>query len=156
MGRTVTRVSGLTSHEVAERVAAGQVNDVPVRSSRSTADIVRANVFNRINAIIGSLLVLILLVGPWQDALFGGVIIANSLIGIVQELRAKRSLDRLALIGQARPHVRRNGAATPMNPSEIVLDDIIELGPGDKVVVDGTVIEAESLEIGRASCRERV
>ena len=147
MGRTVTRVSGLTSHEVAERVAAGQVNDVPVRSSRSTADIVRANVFNRINAIIGSLLVLILLVGPWQDALFGGVIIANSLIGIVQELRAKRTLDRLALIGQARPHVRRNGAATPMNPSEIVLDDIIELGPGDKVVVDGKVIEAESLEI---------
>jgi len=147
VGRTVTRVSGLTSHEVAERVAAGQVNDVPVRSSRSTADIVRANVFNRINAIIGSLLVLILLVGPWQDALFGGVIIANSLIGIVQELRAKRTLDRLALIGQARPHVRRNGAATPMNPSEIVLDDIIELGPGDKVVVDGKVIEAESLEI---------
>ncbi|HEX6329463.1 MAG TPA: HAD-IC family P-type ATPase [Jiangellaceae bacterium] len=146
-GSTVTRVSGLTTHEVAERVAAGQVNDVPVRSSRSVADVVRANVFNRINAIIGSLLVLILLVGPWQDALFGGVIVANSLIGIVQELRAKRTLDRLALIGQARPHVRRDGTATPMPPSEIVLDDIVELGPGDKVVVDGAVIEAESLEI---------
>ena len=146
-GSTVTRVTGLTTHEVAERVAAGQVNDVPVRSSRSVANIVRANVFNRINAIIGSLLVLILLVGPWQDALFGGVIVANSLIGIVQELRAKRTLDRLALIGQARPHVRRDGTATPMPPSEIVLDDIVELGPGDKVVVDGAVIEAESLEI---------
>jgi cation-transporting ATPase E len=146
-GSTVTRVSGLTTHEVAERVAAGQVNDVPVRSSRSVADIVRANVFNRINAIIGSLLVLILLVGPWQDALFGGVIVANSLIGIVQELRAKRTLDRLALIGQARPYVRRDSTATPMPPSGIVLDDIVELGPGDKVVVDGTVIEAESLEI---------
>ena len=147
VGRTVTRVTGLTSHEVAERVAAGQVNDVPVRSSRSVADIVRGNVFNRINAIIGSLLVLILLVGPWQDALFGGVIIANSLIGMVQELRAKRTLDRLALIGQARPNVRRDGTATPMPPSEIVLDDIIELGPGDKVVVDGEMIEAEGLEI---------
>jgi cation-transporting ATPase E len=146
-GSTVTRVSGLTTHEVVERVAAGQVNDVPVRSSRSVADVVRANVFNRINAIIGSLLVLILLVGPWQDALFGGVIVANSLIGMVQELRAKRTLDRLALIGQARPHVRRDGVATPMPPSEIVLDDIVELGPGDKVVVDGAVIEAESLEI---------
>ena len=146
-GSTVTRVSGLTTHEVAERVAAGQVNDVPVRSSRSVADIVRANVFNRINAIIGSLLVLILLVGPWQDALFGGVIVANSLIGIVQEVRAKRTLDRLALIGQARPYVRRDSTAMPMPPSGIVLDDIVELGPGDKVVVDGTVIEAESLEI---------
>ncbi|HEX6337330.1 MAG TPA: HAD-IC family P-type ATPase [Jiangellaceae bacterium] len=147
VGRTVTRLTGLTASEVAERVDAGQVNDVPVRSSRSVADIVRANVFNRINAIIGSLLVLILLVGPWQDALFGGVIVANSLIGIIQELRAKRTLDRLALIGQVRPYVRRDGTATPMPPSEIVLDDVIELGPGDKVVVDGEVTEAEGLEI---------
>ncbi|HEX5994070.1 MAG TPA: HAD-IC family P-type ATPase [Jiangellales bacterium] len=147
VGATVTRVTGLTPHEVAERVAAGQVNDVPVRSSRSVADIVRGNVFNRINAIIGSLLVLILLVGPWQDALFGGVIIANSLIGMIQELRAKHTLDRLAVIGQALPHVRRDGRAAPMAPGEIVLDDIIELGPGDKVVVDGEIVEAENLEI---------
>ncbi|HEU4540058.1 MAG TPA: HAD-IC family P-type ATPase [Jiangellaceae bacterium] len=147
VGRATTSETGLTTHEVAERVAAGQVNDVPVRSSRSTADIVRGNVFNRINAIIGSLLVLILIVGPWQDALFGGVIVANSLIGIVQELRAKRTLDQLAVIGQAMPHVRRDGTAKPMAPSEIVLDDVIELGPGDKVVVDGKLVEADGLEI---------
>ena len=146
-GITVTQVTGLSSHDVAQRVAAGQVNDVPVRSSRSVVDIVRGNVFNRINAIIGSLLVLILIVGPWQDALFGGVIVANSLIGMIQEFRAKRTLDRLAVIGQAMPHVRRGGKATPMPPGEIVLDDIIELGAGDKVVVDGEVVEADGLEI---------
>ncbi len=147
VARTATRVTGLTSDEVAQRVAAGQVNDVPVRSSRSVADIVRGNVFNRINAIIGSLLVLILIVGPWQDALFGGVIVANTLIGMIQELRAKRMLDKLAVIGQAMPHVRRDGTATPMPPGEIVLDDIIELGAGDKVVVDGELVEADGLEI---------
>ena len=147
MGGTVAKATGLTSQQVADRIAAGQVNDVPVRSSRSVAEIVRGNVFNRINAIIGSLLVLILIVGPWQDALFGGVIVANTLIGMIQELRAKRTLDKLAVIGQARPHVRRDGAAIPMAPSEIVLDDVIELGPGDKVVVDGEVVEADGLEI---------
>jgi cation-transporting ATPase E len=147
VGGTVARATGLTSQQVAERIAAGQVNDVPVRSSRSVAEIVRGNVFNRINAIIGSLLVLILIVGPWQDALFGGVIVANTLIGMIQELRAKRTLDNLAVIGQARPHVRRDGAAIPMAPSEIVLEDVIELGPGDKVVVDGEVVEADGLEI---------
>ena len=138
---------GLTAAEVAERVAAGQVNDVPVRSSRSVGEIVRANLFTRINAIIGVLFVLVLSVGPIQDALFGGVIIANTLIGMIQELRAKKTLDRLAVIGEARPRVRRGGVSVEMAPSEIVLDDVIELGQGDKVVVDGELVEAESLEI---------
>jgi cation-transporting ATPase E len=91
--------TGLTTPEVAERIAAGQVNDVPARSSRSVGEIVRANLFTRINAIIGILLIMILAVGPIQDALFGGVIIANTLIGVIQELRAKRTLDRLAIVG---------------------------------------------------------
>jgi cation-transporting P-type ATPase E len=147
VGTVVERVPGLTAAEVAKRVSAGQVNDVPVRSSRSVGDIVRGNVFNRINAIIGVLLVLILIVGPLQDALFGGVIIANTLIGMIQELRAKRTLDRLAVIGEARPRVRRDGTVTPMSPSAIVLDDVIELGQGDKIVVDGKVIEADGLEV---------
>jgi len=138
---------GLTAAEVAERVAAGQVNDVPVRSSRSVGEIVRANLFTRINAIIGVLFVLVLSVGPIQDALFGGVIIANTLIGMIQELRAKKTLDQLAVIGEARPRVRRDGESVEMAPSEIVLDDVIELGQGDKVVVDGELVEAESLEI---------
>jgi cation-transporting P-type ATPase E len=138
---------GLSSEEVARRVERGEINDVPVRSSRSTADIVRANVFTRFNAIIGVLFLVILVVGPIQDGLFGFVIVANTAIGIVQEMRAKRTLDSLALIGEAKPTVRRDGTAAEIPTSGIVLGDLIELGPGDKVVVDGEVAEADNLEV---------
>lgn len=143
----VHRVAGLTSAEVAERVARGEVNDVPVRSSRSTVDIVRGNVFTRFNAIIGVLWVIMFFVAPIQDSLFGFVIVANTGIGIIQELRAKKTLDSLAVIGEAKPTVRRDGVSAEVSTSEIVLGDLIELGPGDKVVVDGEVAEADSLEI---------
>ncbi|MEU7179887.1 HAD-IC family P-type ATPase [Streptomyces celluloflavus] len=138
---------GLSAAEVAERVARGEVNDVPVRSSRSTAEIVRSNVFTRFNAIIGVLFVIILIVGPIQDGLFGFVIVANTGIGIIQELRAKKTLDSLAVVGEARPTVRRDGVAAEIATSEVVLGDVIELGPGDKVIVDGEVLESDSLEI---------
>ncbi|MEU6060526.1 HAD-IC family P-type ATPase [Streptomyces sp. NPDC047097] len=141
------RPGGLSSAEVAERVARGEVNNVPVRSSRSAVDIVRANVFTRFNAIIGVLWVIMLIVAPIQDSLFGFVIIANTGIGIVQELRAKKTLDSLAVIGEAKPKVRRDGAATEVPTSQIVLGDCVELGPGDKVVVDGVVAESDSLEV---------
>jgi cation-transporting ATPase E len=141
------RPVGLTRAEVAERMAHGQVNDVPVRSSRSLAEIVRANVFTRFNAIIGVLWLVTLFVAPIQDSLFGFVILANTGIGIVQEWRAKQTLDSLAVIGEARPTVRRDGIATEVATHEIVLDDLIEIGPGDKVVVDGECAEADGLEI---------
>ncbi|GGK73203.1 HAD-IC family P-type ATPase [Streptomyces flaveus] len=143
----LTRARGLTAAEVAERVARGEVNDVPVRSSRSTVDIVRANVFTRFNAIIGVLWVIMLSVAPIQDSLFGFVILANTGIGIIQEWRAKKTLDSLAVIGEARPTVRRDGAAAEIGTSEIVLGDLIEIGPGDKIVVDGECVETDSLEI---------
>ncbi|WP_329033640.1 HAD-IC family P-type ATPase [Streptomyces sp. NBC_01725] len=141
------RATGLTAAEVAERVARGEVNDVPVRSSRSTAEIVRANVFTRFNALIGVLWVIVLFVAPIQDSLFGFVIIANTGIGIIQELRAKRTLDGLAVIGEAKPVVRRDGVPAGISTSEIVLGDVVELGPGDKVVVDGEIVEADNLEV---------
>ncbi|MDH6577594.1 HAD-IC family P-type ATPase [Kitasatospora sp. MAP5-34] len=141
------RRSGLTAAEVAERVTRGQVNDVPARSSRSLREIVRANVFTRFNAIIGVMFAIILVVGPLQDGLFGLVIVANTAIGIVQELRAKKTLDSLALIGEAKPQVRRDGTAQQVSVSTIVLDDTVLLGIGDKVIVDGRVTEAEGLEI---------
>ncbi|CAM5700158.1 HAD-IC family P-type ATPase OS=Streptomyces microflavus OX=1919 GN=G3I39_06835 PE=4 SV=1 [Streptomyces microflavus] len=139
--------TGLTTAEVAERVARGEVNDVPVRSSRSVTEIVRANVFTRFNLIIGVLWVIMLFVAPIQDSLFGFVIVANTGIGIIQEWRAKKTLDSLAVIGEAKPTVRRDGVAAEISTHEIVLGDVVELGPGDKVVVDGTVAEADSLEI---------
>ncbi|MFC9240947.1 HAD-IC family P-type ATPase [Streptomyces decoyicus] len=138
---------GLTAAEVAERVARGELNDVPVRSSRSATEIVRANVFTRFNAIIGVLFVIILIVGPIQDGLFGFVIVANTGIGIIQELRAKKTLDALAVIGEARPLVRRDGAAAEIPASDVVLGDVLELGPGDKIIVDGEVLETDGLEV---------
>ncbi|MGW7270424.1 HAD-IC family P-type ATPase [Streptomyces sp. NPDC054864] len=141
------RATGLTAAEVAERVARGEVNDVPIRSSRSATEIVRANVFTRFNAIIGVLWVIMLFVAPIQDSLFGFVIVANTGIGIIQELRAKKTLDGLAVIGEAKPTVRRDGTAAEISTSEIVLGDLVELGPGDKIVVDGEAVETESLEV---------
>ncbi|MFE7154463.1 HAD-IC family P-type ATPase [Streptomyces sp. NPDC057636] len=141
------RARGLTAGEVAERVARGEVNDIPVRSSRSTTEIIRANVFTRFNAIIGVLWLIMLFVAPFQDSLFGYVILANTGIGIIQELRAKKTLDSLAVIGEAKPTVRRDGRATEISTSAIVLGDLIEIGPGDKIVVDGVCAEADGLEI---------
>ncbi|WP_314225761.1 HAD-IC family P-type ATPase [Streptomyces zaehneri] len=144
---SVPTATGLTAAEVAERVARGQVNDVPVRSSRSVGEIVRANVFTRFNAIIGVLWVVMLFVAPIQDGLFGFVILANTGIGIIQEWRAKQTLDSLAVVGEARPTVRRDGTAVEVSTSGLVLDDLIEIGPGDKVAVDGVCVEADGLEI---------
>ncbi len=147
---TATQVDvkrGLAAAEVADRVARGATNDIPDRASRSIGDIVRANVFTRINAILGVLLVIVLATGSPIDGLFGLLIIANSGIGIIQEVRAKRTLDKLAIVSQAKPMVRRDGSASELAPHEVVLDDIIELGPGDQVVVDGAVVEAEGLEV---------
>ncbi len=138
---------GLTTAQVAERIAAGQVNDVPRNSSRSVSDIVRANVFTRFNALIGALAVLVLVFGSWKDALFSGIIVANSAIGVIQELRAKRTLDRLAVVGETPVTIVRDGVSEKYEQQQIVLGDLIELGSGDKVVVDGTVSESEALEV---------
>ncbi|WP_407445002.1 HAD-IC family P-type ATPase [Rhodococcus sp. (in: high G+C Gram-positive bacteria)] len=138
---------GLVTEQVAERVARGQTNDVPDRASRSVKDIVRANVFTRINAILGILLLIVLATGSIVDGMFGLLIVANSSIGIIQEVRAKRTLDKLAIVSQTRPVVRRNGSSGELPPREVVLDDIIELGPGDQLVVDGTVVESAGLEL---------
>jgi cation-transporting ATPase E len=142
-----TRAQGLTATEVADRVARGEINDIPVRSSRSIAEIVHANVFTRFNAIIGVLWLITMFVAPFQDTLFGYVILANTGIGIIQEWRAKKTLDSLAVIGEAKPTVRRDGVATEVSTSDIVLGDLIEIGPGDRIVVDGECLEADGLEI---------
>jgi cation-transporting ATPase E len=144
---TAVVTAGLTDAEVAQRVAEGKTNDVPTRAARSVSDIVRANVFTRINAILGVLLVIVLSTGSVINGLFGLLIIANSAIGIIQELRAKQTLDKLAIVGQAKPLVRRQSGTTALLPNEVVLDDIIEIGAGDQIVVDGEVLEENNLEI---------
>ncbi|GJF13045.1 magnesium-transporting ATPase [Mycolicibacterium cyprinidarum] len=148
---SVALAVGLSAADVAQRVAQGKTNDVPTRAARSVSEIVRGNVFTRINAILGVLLVIVLSTGSVINGAFGLLIIANSAIGIIQELRAKQTLDKLAIVGQAKPMVRRQTStgsdSKPLAPSEVVLDDVIELGPGDQIVVDGVILEETNLEI---------
>ncbi|GED96942.1 HAD-IC family P-type ATPase [Gordonia crocea] len=138
---------GLTAAQVAQRKAAGQANVSSEKASRTVGQIVRANVFTRINAMLGVLFVLVMATGSLKNGLFGLIIIANSGIGIIQEIRAKRTLDRLSIVGRATPTVRRDGVAVQVAPEEVVLDDIIELGPGDQIVVDGETVESASLDV---------
>jgi cation-transporting P-type ATPase E len=142
-----TPPDGLTAAEVAERVARGQTNDAGERTSRTYGEIVRANVFTRFNAILGVLLVVILVFGSPQDGLFGIVLVANALIGIVQEIRAKRTLDSLAVLSAPRARVVRDGRLEECAVEAVVLDDLLELRTGDQVPADGVVHSADGLEI---------
>jgi cation-transporting ATPase E len=148
-GRVETHLqhSGLTSAQVAERVAAGETNDTGRRTSRPVSDIVRANVLTRFNAIVGALAAVVLVTGHPQDALFGLVIVANTGIGVIQELRAKRTLDRLAVLGEEPVRVMRDGAEAALRPQDIVLDDWILIGPGDRIMVDGKVNDGSGMEV---------
>jgi cation-transporting ATPase E len=141
------QASGLTNAQVAERTGRGEANDAARRSSRPVSEIIRANLATRFNAIVGSLCVLILVTGHPQDALFGLVIVANSAIGVVQELRAKRTLDRLSVLGEEPVRVMRDGAQAEIRPQQIVLGDRILIGSGDRIMVDGNIADGSGLEI---------
>lgn len=138
---------GLTESEVAERRATGRVNDIPNPRSRTVGQILRGNLFTPFNFLLGGLLVVIIAVGPLNDALFGGVLIANALIGIIQELRAKHTLDTLAVLSSPRAVVLRDGVSKEIAIGEVVLDEMLELRPGDQVVVDGRILESSGLEV---------
>ncbi len=146
-GGVVADTVGLTGAEVAQRVSAGQVNAAPNPNSRSLASIFRENVFTSFNLVIGTMWALMIIAqAPIQDSLFGLVIIFNSAIGIIQEYRAKRTLEKLSVVGEAKPVVRRDGVALEVRPGEVVLDDVVELRIGDQVVVDGQVLAGSGLE----------
>jgi cation-transporting ATPase E len=138
---------GLSEAEVKERVAQGKTNQVKEKTSRSLSSIIRANVFNRFNAILGVLAIVVIIVGSLRDALFAGVLIFNTLIGIVQEVRAKKTLDRLSLLSAPRARVIREGESTEVSREEVVLDELLELRAGDQILVDGSVLASEGLEV---------
>ena len=140
-------VHGLTAAEVAERVAAGQVNDAPNVNSRSISDIIKANTLTWFNGLIGAMWIVMLVIAPIQDSLFGFVIVANTAIGIIQEYRAARALAKLAVIGEAKPVVRRDGIDVCVSAHDVVLGDVIVLTTGDQLVVDGEMLFADGLEI---------
>lgn len=133
-------LSGLTSAEVEERTRAGRTNKATRTTGRTTWEIIRANVFTRINAMLGVLCVIVLATGSWINAAFGLLIIANSAVGIIQELRAKRTLENLKILSESRPRVIRDGEEKEVAQSEIVEGDLIRVGSGDEIVVDGPLL----------------
>ncbi len=145
--RPPTADGGLTGAEVAQRVADGLDNTAGRSSSRSLGDIVRANVVTPFNALLGTLALLVLVTGAIGDALFGLILVANSGIGIVQEVRAKRTLDKLAVLSDPRARVVRDAAVTELAVDDLVLDDLVDLIPGDQVPADCRLRQVDGLEV---------
>ncbi|WP_019484153.1 HAD-IC family P-type ATPase [Arthrobacter sp. TB 23] len=143
----VAERTGLSAADVAVRVESGQTNNVPDQSSRSLWDIFRANVLTLFNAIVAGSFLLLLFLGQWRDALFGFAAVGNALIGVVQEFKAKKSLDRLAVLNAPRARVLRDSTVQDVDVKDVVKDDILVLRAGDQVPADAVILEAEGLEI---------
>jgi cation-transporting ATPase E len=147
LGRvTEARLTGLTDVEARRRLEA-EPPRAPVSTTRSYASIVRSNTLTLFNLILGSFWVVITAAGRPADGLFGGVLVANTGIGILQDVRAKRALDRLALLVAPHARVVRDGRESTIAADEVVDGDVVALRPGDQVVADGAVVESASLEL---------
>ncbi|MEI2622422.1 MAG: HAD-IC family P-type ATPase [Candidatus Nanopelagicales bacterium] len=123
------------------------MNDVRDTGSRSLSSIIRSNTLTPFNALIGTLWVAMMIVAPWQDALFGFVIVFNTLIGTIQEYRSARTLAKLSLLNEARPTVIRDGREVQISLRELVIDDLVLISTGDQIAVDGDVLQAAGCEI---------
>lgn len=151
---------GLTSEQVREHIDCGAVNTAVDSPSKSTKEIVYSNVFTYFNLIFFLIAVVLCLVGSFRDLTFLPVILANTLIGIVQELRAKKVLDDLSILNAPKNTVLRDGKESVVPAEELVLDDIVVFKagnqiPADAVVVEGTVLVNESLITGEADQIEK-
>ncbi|WP_288323446.1 cation-translocating P-type ATPase [uncultured Eggerthella sp.] len=135
------QLQGLSAAEVAERVARGEVNVDAGVHTRSIRQIVRENTLTLFNAINAILAVFVLITGSYKNMLFMVVIVCNTLIGIVQEIRSKRTTDRLSIVASSKASVLRDGALVELPLDELVRDDVIELGRGDQIPADAVVVK---------------
>lgn len=138
---------GLNAAEIMARRSAGQTNEVKTQTSRSLWTIIRENVFTLFNVIILVAMVMVLLAGQWKDAVFGLVIIVNAGIGILTELKAKHTLDKLSILVRSQSLVRREGRNVQVDHDAIVLDDLLWVRSGEQVPADGTVVHTWGLEL---------
>ena len=143
MTKQAEEIRGLSADEVAKRVAAGDVNADAGVKTRSIKQIVRENVctlFNLINVILA---VLVVITGSYKNMLFMGVIVCNTIIGIVQEIRSKQTTDKLSIVAASQVKTLRDGARVELPIDQLVRDDIIVLGRGDQVPADCQVVSGE-------------
>lgn len=138
---------GLTTQQVRQRVAQGQQNTPLPPLTRSTKQIFRDNLltwFNLINLILGTLVVL---TGSYKNLLFLGVVLVNTAIGIFQEIRSKRQVDKLALLSEGRLTILRDGQSAPHRQGDIVQDDLLIVGRGDQLPVESVIRQTTGLEV---------
>ena len=141
-------VTGLSNAEAERRRAAGQGNDVEIRAGRTYGRIVRDNVFNFINNLFYFLGILLLVLGKPLDAFAVVFVIgANTVISLFQEIRAKRVMDKMAILLRPKADVLRDGELQEIDPSLVVLGDVLRLEPGDQVVVDGPMVGEGRMEV---------
>jgi cation-transporting ATPase E len=139
-----THPRGLTSQQVEQRRAAGLVNHAPTQTTRTYGQILRENVFTFINNVLFLLGLGLVLVGRPVDALISvGVIATNILVSVVQEVRAKRTLDKIALLTRPQASVVRESQVVTVAPEELVQDDVLKVGPGDQILVDGSLLQGQ-------------
>ncbi len=143
-------ILGLSETEVSERIKEGRVNKTKNNHQKSTAQIIRAHTLTYFNILNAALAALVLWTGQWKHVLFVGVVIANSVIGIFQELRVKKLIDQLSVITAAKAKVLRGGVEREINIEEIVENDAVSITPGDQITTDGTVLVSDGLEVNES------
>lgn len=139
--------TGLSEADVNRLLASGNSNVEPLNPSRSLASIIRGNVVNLFNGVVGACFLLLIALGQWKDSLFGFALMSNLLIGIIQEYSAKRTLDRLAVLNQPLARVRRDRSDSEIPRELIVVGDIVLLRSGDQILADGIMVESEGLDV---------
>lgn len=144
-------IRGLTAAEVQARIQRGQRNVMPVKTSRTLAQILRENFASLTNVILFGIMIVLVLIGEPGDAFVtGGVVLINVVIGVFQELRAKRQLDRIALLTRPRVTAIRDGQERPIDPGDVVLGDALLLHPGDQIVVDGRLLTSRRIDVNES------
>ncbi|MXX82361.1 MAG: HAD-IC family P-type ATPase [Chloroflexi bacterium] len=141
-------IPSLSSAEIQQRIQRGESNDYKTRVGRSYWDIFRDNVLNLFNLVLGSMLVAVVVMGDYATAIFAGFsVVTNTFFGMLQEFNAKRQLDQLAALAEQSVRCRRDDDWVDVPMREVVKDEIIYIQPGDRLVVDGIVLRADSLEL---------
>ncbi|MBR0431020.1 HAD-IC family P-type ATPase [Candidatus Saccharibacteria bacterium] len=134
-------LSGLSSAEVAAKIKQGRTNQIPRQNSHSIQKIITRNLFTIFNLVNLILALMVLFVGSYKNLLFIFIAIANTLIAIVNEIRAKKTIDKMRLLAEQRPTVIRDGKNLQIDPNEIVDGDLLIFGLGDQILVDSEIKE---------------
>lgn len=135
------RYSGLTNEQVQSRIRQGKQNRVTITAEKSTREIVYSNVFTYFNLVFGILAILLVLVRSWNNMLFVPIVVVNSLIGIVQELRSRRILNKMRLLQVEKARVIREGERLDLPVDQVVEGDVVLFQTGDQIYADAKVLD---------------